>query len=202
MSTHRFGRPPSAPRSHEWSRFASIVAPYAAGGATDTIGRVMAERMKSSLGQPVIVENVTGAGGTIAVGRVARAAPAIVLSPTILVHLSTRCARRWAQKGATAALLMLLYSPCLGISDIATHLRFGMTLTQTACRLFASRWGALAWRHIPKHPRPLSAMACRRPLRSESVRADAPHRSERRPARSFPAGRANNAKSVRWSARW
>ena len=36
---------------------------------------MMAERMKSSLGQPVIVENMTGAGGTIAVGRVARAAP-------------------------------------------------------------------------------------------------------------------------------
>jgi tripartite-type tricarboxylate transporter receptor subunit TctC len=53
----------------------TIVVPYAAGGATDTIGRVMAERMKSSLGQPVIVEDVTGAGGTIAVGRVARAAP-------------------------------------------------------------------------------------------------------------------------------
>src|SRR5271169_3836865 len=57
------------------SRPITIVVPYAAGGATDTIARVMAERMKSSLGQPVIVENVTGAGGTIAVGRVARAAP-------------------------------------------------------------------------------------------------------------------------------
>jgi tripartite-type tricarboxylate transporter receptor subunit TctC len=44
----------------------TMVVPYAAGGATDTIGRVMAERMKSSLGQPVIVEDVTGAGGTIA----------------------------------------------------------------------------------------------------------------------------------------
>jgi tripartite-type tricarboxylate transporter receptor subunit TctC len=53
----------------------TIVVPYAAGGSTDTIGRVMAERMKNSLGQPVIVEDVTGAGGTIAVGRVARAAP-------------------------------------------------------------------------------------------------------------------------------
>jgi tripartite-type tricarboxylate transporter receptor subunit TctC len=52
-----------------------MVVGFAAGAATDTIGRVMAERMKSSLGQPVIVENVTGAGGTIAVGRVARAAP-------------------------------------------------------------------------------------------------------------------------------
>jgi len=52
-----------------------MVVPVAPGGATDVIGRMMAERMKSSLGQPVIVENVTGAGGTIAVGRVARAAP-------------------------------------------------------------------------------------------------------------------------------
>ena len=57
------------------SRPLTMVAPFAAGGATDVIGRMMAERMKSSLGQPVIVENVTGAGGTIAVGRVARAAP-------------------------------------------------------------------------------------------------------------------------------
>jgi tripartite-type tricarboxylate transporter receptor subunit TctC len=57
------------------SRPITIVVPYAAGGATDTIGRVIAEGMKRSLGQPVIVENATGAGGTIAVGRVARAAP-------------------------------------------------------------------------------------------------------------------------------
>jgi tripartite-type tricarboxylate transporter receptor subunit TctC len=57
------------------SRPITIVAPFAAGGATDVIGRTMVERMKRSLGQPVIVENVTGAGGTIAVGRVARAAP-------------------------------------------------------------------------------------------------------------------------------
>jgi tripartite-type tricarboxylate transporter receptor subunit TctC len=43
-----------------------MIVPFAAGGGTDVIGRVMAERMKSSLGQPVIVEDVTGAGGTIA----------------------------------------------------------------------------------------------------------------------------------------
>jgi tripartite-type tricarboxylate transporter receptor subunit TctC len=52
-----------------------MVVGFAAGAATDTIRRVIAERMKSSLGQPVIVEDVTGAGGTIAAGRVARAAP-------------------------------------------------------------------------------------------------------------------------------
>src|SRR5260221_7418808 len=53
----------------------TIVAPFAAGGPTDAIGRLLAQQMRSSLGQTVIVENVTGAGGTIGVARVARAAP-------------------------------------------------------------------------------------------------------------------------------
>jgi tripartite-type tricarboxylate transporter receptor subunit TctC len=57
------------------SRPITIVVPYAPGAATDVIARNLAERMKTFLGQPVIIENVTGAGGTIAVGRVARAAP-------------------------------------------------------------------------------------------------------------------------------
>jgi len=57
------------------SRPITMIVGLAAGAATDTIGRRIADRMKSSLGQPVIVENVTGAGGTIAAGRVARAAP-------------------------------------------------------------------------------------------------------------------------------
>jgi Tripartite tricarboxylate transporter family receptor len=51
------------------------VVPYSAGGPTDTIARIMAERMRTSLGQIIIVENTTGAAGTIGVGRVARAAP-------------------------------------------------------------------------------------------------------------------------------
>jgi tripartite-type tricarboxylate transporter receptor subunit TctC len=51
------------------------VVPFSAGGPTDTIGRIMAERMGRSLGQTVVVENTTGAGGSIGVGRVARAAP-------------------------------------------------------------------------------------------------------------------------------
>jgi tripartite-type tricarboxylate transporter receptor subunit TctC len=53
----------------------TIVVPYAAGGPTDVIARILAERMRTTLGQTVIVENVTGANGTIGVGRVARAAP-------------------------------------------------------------------------------------------------------------------------------
>jgi tripartite-type tricarboxylate transporter receptor subunit TctC len=53
----------------------TIVAPFAAGGPTDTIGRMLAERLRALLAQTVIVENATGAGGTIGVGRAARAAP-------------------------------------------------------------------------------------------------------------------------------
>src|SRR5215467_15716814 len=52
-----------------------MIVPLATGGSTDTIGRIMAEGMRGFLGQPVIVENVTGAGGSIGVGRVARSAP-------------------------------------------------------------------------------------------------------------------------------
>ena len=57
------------------TRPVTIVVPFSAGGPTDTIARIMAERMTKSLGQPVVVEDVTGAGGNIGVGRVARAAP-------------------------------------------------------------------------------------------------------------------------------
>ena len=57
------------------SRPITIIVPFAPGGPTDTIARVMAERMKLPLGQPVIIENVGGAGGSIGVGRAVRAPP-------------------------------------------------------------------------------------------------------------------------------
>lgn len=57
------------------SRPITIVVPFAAGGPTDTLARIMSEPMRKLLGQTVLVENVTGAGGTIALGRVVRAAP-------------------------------------------------------------------------------------------------------------------------------
>lgn len=52
-----------------------IVVPFTAGGPTDTLARILAERMSRALGQTVIVDNTTGAAGTIGVGRVVRAAP-------------------------------------------------------------------------------------------------------------------------------
>lgn len=57
------------------SRVITIVVPYPAGGPTDTIARILADRMGTALHQTVIVENISGAGGSIGVGRVARAAP-------------------------------------------------------------------------------------------------------------------------------
>jgi tripartite-type tricarboxylate transporter receptor subunit TctC len=57
------------------SRSITLVVPFPPGGSTDVVARIMAERMRPVLGQPVIIENVGGAGGSIAVGRVARASP-------------------------------------------------------------------------------------------------------------------------------
>ncbi len=53
----------------------TLVVPFPPGGSTDAAARIMAERMRAPLGQPIVIENVGGAGGSIGVGRVARAAP-------------------------------------------------------------------------------------------------------------------------------
>jgi tripartite-type tricarboxylate transporter receptor subunit TctC len=67
---------PQVARAETWpSRPITIVVPYPAGGVTDNVVRLLADRMKNTLGQPVIVENVSGASGTIGAARVARADP-------------------------------------------------------------------------------------------------------------------------------
>lgn len=57
------------------SRPITLVVPYPPGGVTDTLARLLADRMKNSLGQSVVVENVAGAGGSIGIGRIARGTP-------------------------------------------------------------------------------------------------------------------------------
>src|SRR5215475_10584258 len=57
------------------SRPVTMIVTFPAGGAADVIARVMAERMRQPLGQPVIIENIGGADGSIGVGRAARARP-------------------------------------------------------------------------------------------------------------------------------
>src|SRR5262249_9657907 len=57
------------------SRPITLVVAFGAGGPSDVIARILAEGMRGSLGQPVMIENVPGASGTIGVGRVAGASP-------------------------------------------------------------------------------------------------------------------------------
>ena len=57
------------------TRQLTLIVPFPPGGSTDVAARIMAERMRVPLGQTVVIENIGGAGGSIAVGRVARATP-------------------------------------------------------------------------------------------------------------------------------
>ena len=61
----------------------TFVVPFAAGGPTDTVTRLVAEPMSATLGQEIVVQNVAGAGGTLAAGQVAAAAPD---GYTVLMH--------------------------------------------------------------------------------------------------------------------
>lgn len=68
-----FANVETAPAQPYPSHPVTMIVPLAAGGPIDTIARIVAEGMSASLGQPVIIENVTGASGSLGVGRVARA---------------------------------------------------------------------------------------------------------------------------------
>lgn len=57
------------------SRPITIVVPFSAGGPTDVLARIIGERMRKTLGQPILVDNTTGAGGTIGTAKVVRAPP-------------------------------------------------------------------------------------------------------------------------------
>jgi tripartite-type tricarboxylate transporter receptor subunit TctC len=67
--------PPGARAQDFPARFITLVAPFQAGGPSDTVARLIAAPMSKVLGQQVVVDNVSGAGGTIGSGRVAKAAP-------------------------------------------------------------------------------------------------------------------------------
>src|ERR1700722_2707300 len=91
------------------SRPITMIVPFAAGGPTDVIGRLMAQYMGPVLGQNVVVEDVTGAAGTIGVGRVAHALPdGYTLS---LGH--------WSTHVANGAIYALPYDLLTGLEPIA-----------------------------------------------------------------------------------
>ncbi len=90
------------------SRPITLVVPFAAGGPSDAVGRIMAEGMRGSLGQAIAVENVAGAGGSIGVGRVARATPD---GYTILVGL-------WGTHVVNPVIYSLPYDPATAFEPI------------------------------------------------------------------------------------
>jgi tripartite-type tricarboxylate transporter receptor subunit TctC/ABC-type uncharacterized transport system substrate-binding protein len=92
----------------------TIVVPFTAGGSLDVLARILGERMRTDLGQSIIVENVTGANGSVGVGRVARAAPD---GYTIVVGY-------WATHVANGALYALPYDVVADFEPIALTVRF------------------------------------------------------------------------------
>src|SRR5262245_40291487 len=79
------------------ARQVTLVVPYSAGGGTDTVARLIGNQMSRTLGQPVVIENVVGAGGTRANERVARSEPngttvlinhvALLAAPSLFTNL-------------------------------------------------------------------------------------------------------------------
>ena len=70
-----FAALPAAAQNDYPRRPITLIVPFAAGGPTDIVSRIMGEHMSRTLGQPIIIENIVGAGGTTASTRAARAAP-------------------------------------------------------------------------------------------------------------------------------
>jgi tripartite-type tricarboxylate transporter receptor subunit TctC len=91
------------------SRPITIIVPFAAGGPTDTLARILGEHMRASLGQPVIVENVTGAGSTIGVARAARAEP----------DGHTICVGTWTSHVGSAATYQVQYDILKDFAPVA-----------------------------------------------------------------------------------
>ena len=94
----------SAPAQIYPSRAITLVVPLAAGGPIDTTARIVAAGMQASLGQSIIIENITGASGSIGVGRVARAAP----------DGYTICLGQWGTNMANGAIYPLQYDIIAG----------------------------------------------------------------------------------------
>jgi tripartite-type tricarboxylate transporter receptor subunit TctC len=96
------------------SRPITLIVPFAAGGGADVVLRIIAERMRSILGQTIIVENVSGANGNIGTGRVFRAAP----------DGYTLGAGNWGTHVANATIYALPYNVVSDFEPVALHQLF------------------------------------------------------------------------------
>lgn len=100
------------------TKVVTIVVPFAAGGPTDTVARLVGQAMSADLGQQVLVENVGGAGGTLGAGRVVKAAPD---GHTLLLH-------HIGQATAPALYRKLAYDPLKDFAPIGLVTNVPMTL--------------------------------------------------------------------------
>ncbi|WP_144299891.1 tripartite tricarboxylate transporter substrate binding protein [Elioraea rosea] len=166
--------PALAARAQAWpARPIRMVVPYPPGGGADTTARLLSEPMSAMLGQPVIVENRGGAGGSIGAAEVARAAPdgytllldagAHVVNPFVLKGLAFDYARAFAPISQVTVLpQILLVKAALPAKDIAElvalakarpdSLTYGSsgnaTSSHLAAALFAQRAG-ISLVHVP-----------------------------------------------------
>ncbi|KLO58394.1 MULTISPECIES: tripartite tricarboxylate transporter substrate binding protein BugE [Delftia] len=115
------------------SKPVKLIVPFAAGGSTDIVARVIAEGLRSTLGQPVVVDNKAGAGGLIGTESIAQAAPdgytigmATVSTATINPSLYTRAARLEGRLLPVANLVTMpsvyMVHPKMGVKDFAGFL--------------------------------------------------------------------------------
>jgi tripartite-type tricarboxylate transporter receptor subunit TctC len=148
------------------SRPITLVVPYPAGGGNDLIARVVAEKMSATLGQPIVIENRGGAGGTIATRQVARAAPdgytllvatsSLAINPSIYPNVGYEPRADFSPIGLMAASQnVLLVHPSVAAASVgeliarareaAGRLTFASTgggnSVQLAAELFASMAG-------------------------------------------------------------
>src|SRR5436305_1658155 len=139
------------------SRPITMVVPFGAGGPTDALARIVAQRMSAPLGQTVLVENVTGASGTIGIARVARSAPdgyTIVLGnwPSFVVASATYTNLPYDVTRDFEPIAQLPNNPYIVVSknDLPAKDLAGLTATikQNAGKLSAGTGGAGSGQHV------------------------------------------------------
>lgn len=123
----------------------TVIVPFAAGGPVDVIARILAERMRESLGQPVIIENVTGAAGSIGVGRVAHAAPD---GHTLSIGI-------WSTHVANGAIYKLNYDVLGDFEPISLIASFPTLIVARNSTPARDLRGLIAW--LNKNPNKISA---------------------------------------------
>jgi tripartite-type tricarboxylate transporter receptor subunit TctC len=160
------------------SRPITMIVPFVAGNGNDILGRVIAERMRSPLGQPVIVENVSGASGSIGVGRIAHAA-----ADGYTIGLGA-----WGTHVLNAALYTLTYDTLRDFQPLSLIGDTPMLIVSKKTMPADDLAGLIAWlrsnpdRAIAERGAGKRRAAYRDPLSADDRHASAPGAVPRRPS--------------------